>query len=87
MVVWQVEPECNEEVGKILAEFKEASHVYKRQAPENWPYNVYTMVHGGSIQEARRTTECMSKACGISSYRVLVTEKELKKVPPTYITQ
>jgi hypothetical protein len=29
----------------------------------------------------------MSRACGVSKYRVLATEKELKKVPPTYITE
>ena len=29
----------------------------------------------------------MSKACGVSDYRILTTKKELKKVPPTYITE
>jgi hypothetical protein len=29
----------------------------------------------------------MRQACGVFNYRILVTEKELKKVPPTYITK
>jgi DNA-binding Lrp family transcriptional regulator len=86
MVVWQVELERVEQVGTILAGFKEVSHAYERNTSENWPYNVYTMVHGADIQEVEQTVERMSRACGVSDYRMLVTEKELKKVPPTYIT-
>lgn len=87
MVVWQVEPEHTEELGKVLAEFEEVSHAYERRTDENWPYNLYTMVHGKSDQDVQQTVQRMSKTCGISNYRILFTEKELKKVPPTYITQ
>lgn len=86
MVVWQVEPERVERVGRILAGFDEVSHAYERAVCSNWPYNVYTMVHGASAEEVQRTVQRMRRACGISNYRVLVTEKELKKTPPTYIT-
>jgi DNA-binding Lrp family transcriptional regulator len=85
MVVWQVEPEQTEAVGKLLAGFEEVSHVYERRTDENWPYNLYTMVHGKSNDDVQKTVRRMSQACGISNYRMLVTEKELKKAPPTYI--
>ncbi len=84
MVVWRVEPERVEQVGTILAGFREVSHAYQRHTTENWPYNLYTMVHGENIQEVEQIVERMSQACGISDYRVLTTQKELKKVPPTY---
>lgn len=87
MVVWQVEAERTEEVGKMMAGFKEVSHAYERRTYENWPYSLYTMVHGKSDEDVQQTVKRMSQACGISNYRILVTEKELKKVPPTYITQ
>ena len=87
MVVWQVEPERTMEVGEVLAGFREVSHTYERYTDKNWPYSVYTMVHGKSGEDVQRTVRRMSRACGISNYRILVTEKELKKVPPTYITQ
>ncbi len=87
MVVWQVEPERTEEVGKIFAAFSEVSHAYERHTDKSWPYNIYTMVHGKSDEDLQQTIRQMSQACGISDYRILVTEKELKKVPPTYITQ
>jgi len=86
MVLWQVEPERIEQVGEILAGFEQASHVYQRATTENWPYNLYTMVHGAGEQDVRRIVEQMSRACGVSEYRMLVTKEELKKAPPTYIT-
>lgn len=87
MVVWQVEPARTEEVGKLLAGFEEVSHAYERRTYENWPYSLYTMVHGKSGEDVKQTIQRMSQACGVSHYRILITEKELKKVPPTYITQ
>ena len=87
MVVWQVESERIVEIGQIFAGFKEVSHAYQRQTCENWPYNLYTMVHGKSAEEVGKVVKRMSQACGVSNYRILVTEKELKKVAPTYIME
>ena len=87
MVVWQVEPDRIVEVGQMFAGFGEVSHAYERQTRENWPYNLYTMVHGKSGEDVQRIVKHMSRACGVSNNRVLITEKELKKVPPTYIME
>ena len=87
MVVWQVESERIERVGRILAGFKEVSHAYERQVAKNWPYNLYTMVHGTTSENVQQVVGRMSKVCGVSNYRILVTEKELKKVPPRYIKE
>jgi hypothetical protein len=43
------------------------------------------MVHGTDIEAVEQTVERMSQACGVSDYRILHTERELKKVPPTYV--
>ncbi len=85
MVVWQVEPDKVERTGRILAGFKEVSHVYERTIVENWPYNLYTMVHSNNIKNIEQTIRKMAQACGVSQYRVLPTERELKKSPPVYI--
>lgn len=87
MVAWQVEPERIEQVGNILAGFKEVSHAYERQTADNWPYNIYTMVHGTDNREVESAVEKMSRACGVTAYKILITERELKKAPPTYITR
>ncbi len=86
MVVWKVEPERTGDVGRILASFKEVSHAYERKTSENWSYNLYSMVHGRNAEDVKQKILEMSEACKVSEYRVLLTEKELKKVPPTYIT-
>lgn len=85
MVVWQVEPERIEQVGAVFAGFEQVSHAYERKTCENWPFNVYTMVHAADVGQLESTVARMSQASGITDYRLLVTEKELKKVPPTYI--
>jgi len=85
MVVWQVKPERIEEVGRILAGFEEVSHVYERHIDKNWPYNIYTMVHETSQEKLQQAIEMMAENSGVGNYRVLETEKELKKVGPTYI--
>jgi DNA-binding Lrp family transcriptional regulator len=87
MVIWQVEPQRVEQVGAMFAGFKEVSHAYERSMAENWPFNLYTMVHGADIREVEQTVQRMSRACGVSNYRILTTEKELKKVPPTYFPE
>jgi len=87
MVVWQAEPERVVEIGQVFADFEEVSHAYERQTRENWLYNLYTMVHGRSAEEVQQVVKRMSQASGISNYRILTTEKELKKVPPTYIME
>ncbi len=85
MVVWQVEAERTVEVGRIFAEFKEVSHAYERNTCEDWPYNLYTMVHATTSGELEQIVLRMSQAGSVSDYRALATEKELKKAPPTYI--
>ena len=85
MVAWQIEPERIGEIGQIFAGLKEVSHAYERYTCENWPYNLYTMVHGKSAEDVQQIVRRMSEASGVSNYRILVTEKELKKVSPTYI--
>ncbi len=87
MVVWQAQSDRSEEVGKILAGFEEVSHAYERDISENWLYNIYTMVHGATAEDVQNTVERMSKACGVTEYRLLVTERELKKVAPKYIKE
>ena len=86
MVVWQVESERIEEVGRLFAGFKAVSHAYQRPARENWPYNLYTMVHGSDAGDLEQTVRRMQESCGATNYRVLGTEQELKKAPPTYVT-
>ena len=51
MVVWQMESDRIVDIGKVFAGFEEVSHAYERRSYENWPYNLYTMVHGKEAEE------------------------------------
>lgn len=87
MVAWQVEPQRTEQVGTILAGFEQVSHAYERQTAQNWPYNIYTMVHGKDNRHLEDTISKMSRASGVTTYKILTTEKELKKAPPRYVAR
>jgi DNA-binding Lrp family transcriptional regulator len=85
MVVWAVEPGRVQEIGTLFAGFERVSHAYEREMVPGWQYNVYTMVHGATLETVRQIVGQMSEATGISDYVVLATRKELKKVAPRYV--
>lgn len=86
LVAWQAESGSVEKVGQILAGFEQASHVYQRETARKWPYNIYTMVHAAGEEDLEQTIKQMSQQCNVSSYRVMSTKKELKKVAARYIS-
>lgn len=85
MVVWKVPPERRAEVGTLFAGFEQVSHAYERQTSPDWPYSLYTMVHGATPEAVRLTVQQMSEAAEVSEYLVLSTCKELKKTAPRYV--
>ena len=87
MAVWRVEPEDAGRVGAKLAAFDAVSHCYLRQRYEDWPYNLYTMVHARSVPEAERTLEAMRQATGVSDCQLLWTVREFKKARLRYFTE
>jgi DNA-binding Lrp family transcriptional regulator len=87
MVVWKAPSDRIEEVGKMLASFPQVSHAYERPSSDQWPYNLYTMVHGADADAVNATVKEMSRIAGVDNYMQLETKRELKKVPPTYIIE
>ncbi|HDL08527.1 MAG TPA: Lrp/AsnC family transcriptional regulator, partial [Desulfobacteraceae bacterium] len=45
MVAWRVAEDRVDEVGKKLASYRQVTHCYRRNPSDNWPYNIYTMIH------------------------------------------
>ena len=86
MVTWRVESDRLQEVGRMLAEFEQVSHAYERVTTANWSYNLYTMVHGHSDEQVLETVKQMAATVKVDDYMLLTTERELKKAPPTYVT-
>ena len=79
MGVWDVAPDKIDEIGRKMASFDEVSHCYERPRSAEWPYNMYTMIHGRSQEECYAAAEKISKAVGIAEYKLVFSERELKK--------
>jgi DNA-binding Lrp family transcriptional regulator len=84
MVAWNVREEISGTVGETMARFTEVSHCYRRNPAGDWPYNLYTMIHGTSEDAVRETARRISEAVSVTDYAVLFSKKELKKTSMTY---
>lgn len=79
MCTWNVPDQRVEEVGAIMAGFPEVTHCYERPRRQDWPYNLFTMVHAYTRDECKKVANQISRATGINDYSVLFSEKEFKK--------
>jgi DNA-binding Lrp family transcriptional regulator len=84
MTAWQVPEARVEAVGKIMASFRAVSHCYRRDPAEDWPYNLYTMIHGKSEADCRETARKIAAKAGLDTYQLLFSTRELKKISMTY---
>lgn len=84
MIVWNVPENRIEEVGARLAAAPEVTHCYARRRHPEWPYNLYSMVHGFARDECRRVAERLSQEVGIEEYKVVFSTREFKKTSPRY---
>lgn len=84
MVAWVVPDERVEEVGRIMAGFREVTHCYQRLPQGDWEYNLYTMIHGEGREECCAIAKRISKRAGIGTYVLLFSEKEFKKTSMEY---
>lgn len=69
------------EAGEKLARFGMVSHCYERKTFENWPYNLFAMMHARSMGEIQHVINRYTEAEKIDSFQLLPTAAELKKQP------
>jgi DNA-binding Lrp family transcriptional regulator len=86
MVVWDVDKDKGEEIGAKAAEFSAVSHCYLRPKYENWPFNLFTMVHGKTKEETNKVVEEIANEIEYKSYMPLYSSREFKKVRIEYFT-
>ncbi|AKL96804.1 transcriptional regulator AsnC family [Clostridium aceticum] len=84
MVVWEVEPHRTKEVGDRMATFSEVTHCYERPTYHNWPYNLFTMIHGTNQEVCYEIAEELSQAVDVKNYKLLFSSEELKKTSMKY---
>lgn len=84
MGAWIVPSEMQDEVGKKMATYQAVSHCYLRPTYSDWPYNIFTMVHGRSIEEVEMIFKSIEEETGIKDRKVLYSQKEYKKTSIKY---
>lgn len=84
MVVWDIDEENAEEIGKIAASFSSVSHCYLRPKYPNWNYNLFTMIHGKTQEETQSVIDSIANEIEYKSYMPLYSSREFKKVRIKY---
>jgi DNA-binding Lrp family transcriptional regulator len=86
MGVWRVPEERVEDVGNMFAQYQAVSHCYQRPVYEDWPYALFSMVHGRSVEECESILTAMSEESGLTDYVSLYSTREYKKTRVRYFT-
>ncbi|MDI6795154.1 MAG: AsnC family transcriptional regulator, partial [bacterium] len=84
MVAWKVPDSEVSEIGKVMASVKQVTHCYERCTHPDWPYNLYTMIHGKTKKDCAEIAGMISSKVGIIDYRMLCSTKEFKKTSMRY---
>jgi len=79
MGVWVVPADRADEIGAKMSQNRAVSHCYLRPVYDDWPYNLYTIVHGRSIDECESIINDLAIDTGIDEKRALYPTKEYKK--------
>ena len=88
MVAWIVDEAHIDAAGETAAASASVSHCYYRptSAPD-WPYTLYTMVHGKSAGECEAAIDELSRIPNMGEHAVLTSVRELKKISMTYFQE
>lgn len=76
-----------ERLGSTMAAFQAVSHCYRRPSYPDWPYNLFTMVHGRSREECEKTLDAIRQATELDKPLALYSSREYKKVRVRYFTR
>lgn len=87
MIVWKVPEDRITEVGEKLGAFPQVSHCYQRPSYPDWPYNVFSMIHCKSTDEAGEVAKTIQNQINVDEYRILFSEREFKKTRVEYFVE
>lgn len=87
MIVWKVPEKRITEVGEKLGAFPQVSHCYQRPVYDDWPYNVFSMIHCKSEDEAESMAKTIQKQINVNDYKILFSAREFKKTRVEYFVE
>jgi len=68
MIVWNLPDELIKPIGRQISEFAFVNLCYQRPKHDEWPYNLYCMIHGKDKATVLKQLEALNEACGLSAY-------------------
>jgi DNA-binding Lrp family transcriptional regulator len=86
MGVWAVPEADLPVVGPQMAGFAAVSHCYRRPTYDDWPYTVFTMVHGRNARDCEAIIDAIRTETGVEEHALLWSIKEYKKTRLRYFT-
>lgn len=87
MAVWKVPEAQVEEIAARMSQNRAVSHCYLRPVYDDWPYNLYTIVHGRSVDECESIVNDLAADSGIRDKQALYPTREYKKARITLFAQ
>lgn len=79
MGVWNVPPERIDQVAKLYSEDERISSCTIRDSREDWPYNLFTIIQGRSVDECESTMKRLAEMGNLEDYRALFPLHEYKQ--------
>lgn len=86
LAVWRVPADRAELAGAAAAQHASVSHGYLRETTPDWPFNLYTMIHGLSREDCLRAIHEIAAEIGDPERRELWTIHEYKKSPVQFFS-
>ncbi len=87
MIVWKVPEDRISEVGAKLGAFPQVSHCYERPTYSDWPYNVFSMIHCKTHDEANDMAKTIKNQIQVDDYQILFSSREFKKTRVEYFVE
>ena len=87
MIVWKVPEDRIAEVGEKLGSFPQISHCYQRPTYPDWPYNVFSMIHCKTQDEANDMAITIQDQIHVDDFRILFSSREFKKTRVEYFVE
>lgn len=87
MIVWKVPTERIDEVGAKLGAFPQVSHCYERPVYQDWPYNIFSMVHCKTVEDAKQMAKEIQRHINVDDYKILFSSREFKKTRVEYFVE
>lgn len=87
MVVWDIPDDKVDEIGACIGKYSSVTLSYRRprRLPE-WPYNLFTMIHGNNREEVEKKVEEIAASCGLQAinHTILFSTRRFKQRGASY---